>query len=138
MYSGGMTEVYRLRPDVIHIYLKRKGFCRVALSEGAQLVPAIMLGENLSFPHPFAGIQKWIYRRYGVSLKLPFGICMVMPLRQPQMFVVGAPLEVKRIPNPTRQQINDLHMKFVESIRQLYVEFGPQYSNIQLPLKLET
>ncbi|XP_034236140.1 2-acylglycerol O-acyltransferase 1-like isoform X3 [Thrips palmi] len=34
LFSGSADETLRMRPDVFHVYLKRRGFCRLALQEG--------------------------------------------------------------------------------------------------------
>ncbi|KAI1281857.1 2-acylglycerol O-acyltransferase 2 [Halotydeus destructor] len=47
LVPGGMKEVATARPGTCELYLaRRKGFCRLALKHGADLVPVISFGEN--------------------------------------------------------------------------------------------
>ena len=36
------------------------------------------------------------------------------------MFVVGAPIDVEQVDEPTSQQINDLHGKYVQALVELF------------------
>ena len=52
-----------------------------------------------------------------------------MPHRHPITVVTGAPLKVDKIENPTREEIGELHQKYVEGVRKLYEEYNPIYGD---------
>ena len=41
---------------------------------------------------------------------------------------VGAPIDVKRNPNPTREEIENLHAQYVEALKDLYEKYRYTYS----------
>ena len=43
-------------------------------------------------------------------------------------FPVGAPIDVKKNPNPTREEIEDLHTQYVEALKDLYERYRYKYS----------
>ena len=58
----------------------------------------------------------------------------IVPHRHPITVVTGAPLKVRKIDNPTREQIGELHEKYVEAVKNLYEEYNPIYGDINIPL----
>jgi len=59
----------------------------------------------------------------------------IIPRRQPITTVVGAPIEVNKKLKPTDKEIEDLHLKFIEKLRELFNTNKAKYSidpNIQL------
>lgn len=43
------------------------------------------------------------------------------------MFLVGAPIEVEKCENPTKEQVQELHDKYEEKLIQLFEEHKTQY-----------
>ncbi|KAJ1528917.1 hypothetical protein ONE63_007286 [Megalurothrips usitatus] len=144
LFSGGIQEVFHMRPDAFRLRLKQRGFCRVALLEGAQLVPALMLGENLSYRQPLLQVMDWLYKQIGVRIPLFFGRGLfvkhigMLPHRVPHTFVVGAALDVRKTPDPTHEEVEALHFRYVKAVRNLYKECGPQFNAASLPLVIST
>ena len=58
----------------------------------------------------------------------------IVPHRHPITVVTGAPLKVRKIDNPTREQIGELHEKYVEAVKSLYEEYNPIYGDMNIPL----
>ena len=58
----------------------------------------------------------------------------IVPHRHPITVVTGAPLKVSKIENPTRDQIRELHEKYVEAVKKLYDEYNPIYGDKNIPL----
>lgn len=40
---------------------------------------------------------------------------------------VGRPIEVERVENPTREQVESLHKQYIESLTSLFEEYNPIY-----------
>ncbi|GMS93361.1 hypothetical protein PENTCL1PPCAC_15536, partial [Pristionchus entomophagus] len=70
---GGINEAVATQPGKYHLKLKeRKGFIRMALTEGADLVPMFHFGENEAF-RPVGGICPTRLRNMQAHLMKRFG-----------------------------------------------------------------
>jgi hypothetical protein len=158
LMPGGTTEAYNSQPGKYKFVVKkRKGFVKVALRNGAPLVPVISFGETDLFDQlesrALRKIQEFIRKYLGFApviingrgfFQYSFGI---IPRRKPvttvgKIFVsrysscttliecflsVGAPIEVTKIANPTNEQIEELHGKFVQALISLFDEYKYKY-----------
>ncbi|CAF1532113.1 unnamed protein product [Rotaria sp. Silwood1] len=90
----------------------RKGFIRLALENGASLVPVITFGEN----EHYRQYKNWISNRWiwGRS------IVGYLPLRHLVTTVVGKPIQVNQIVDPSQTDIDQLHDQYLQAIEQLY------------------
>lgn len=108
------------------VYLSRRiGFVRLALQEGASLVPVYMFGQShLLDVLPGAGSYlEALSRRLRVSLMFFFGsYYFPLPRARPLTAVVGTPIPCPRIPQPTQEQVLDYHARFCRALRQLFDE----------------
>ncbi|KAL1230034.1 2-acylglycerol O-acyltransferase 2-A [Trichinella pseudospiralis] len=147
---GGAEEALEAHPKKHTLVLKsRKGFVKLALLSGASLVPSYSFGENDIFrqidnPHgsylrqfqdkfrKFIRFSTPVFYGRGF-LNLPFGI---LPFRQPICTVVGRPIEVTKCPNPTEQQIDQLHQRYIDELRLLFEE-QKSFFNIAEDVKLK-
>ncbi|XP_003738944.1 2-acylglycerol O-acyltransferase 2 [Galendromus occidentalis] len=132
---GGAQEALDAhRGDDYHLTLKhRKGFARVALQNGADLVPVFSFGENDIFTQvenprgsKLRMFQEFVKRLVGVSPALFHGRGVFqytwgyVPFRSPITTVVGAPIRVERVANPSREQVDELHGRYVEQLREIF------------------
>lgn len=108
------------------ILSKRKGFAKLALQTGCSLVPVYTFGANQVYTRVFgprslaAAISSLIqtslvvwYGRWGI----PFG---VVPHRSKMVAVVGVPLDVAKVEEPSREQVEALHARYVAALRELF------------------
>ncbi|CAF4481548.1 unnamed protein product [Rotaria sp. Silwood2] len=126
---GGMTEMYLTEYQTMIFYLKkRKGFIRLALENGASLVPVISFGEN----EHFRRFKNWISNRWiwGRS------IIGCLPLRHPVTTVVGKPIHVNQIIDPSQTDIDQLHYQYLQAIEQLYNINKANYGFEHVKLKI--
>ncbi|XP_069748252.1 2-acylglycerol O-acyltransferase 2 [Narcine bancroftii] len=138
---GGAPEALDARPGAFTLQLKnRKGFIKLALQCGAPLVPVFSFGENEVFNqvnNPKGSFLRRLQDRLqmwmGISLPLfhargvfqySFGL---LPYRKPIHTVVGRPIEVDRRDNPTLEEINELHQKYIEGLSHLFEEHKAKY-----------
>ncbi len=90
------------------------------------LVPCYCFGETDLYEHSrlLLPLRQWIARRFGIALTLAWGpMPLVAPWRPfpvPLVQVVGKPLLVERAENPTSEQVDDLHRRYVTALRQLF------------------
>jgi len=135
---GGAAESLKSQPGTYRIVIKnRKGFVRVALKAGADLVPVISFGENDMYDqytspriqkvqtlfHKYIGAVP-IFPRGRGFFQYTFGI---LPRRRPINTVVGKAIAVPRINNPTKEDVDEYHRKFMAEIAALFDENKGKY-----------
>lgn len=52
-----------------------------------------------------------------------------MPFRKPTYTVIGKPIDVERVAQPSQEQIDRLHGIYVKSLVELFDEHKEKYSN---------
>ncbi|XP_062993436.1 2-acylglycerol O-acyltransferase 3 [Elgaria multicarinata webbii] len=112
----------------------RRGFVRLALQHGADLVPVYTFGENDIFWQVHFPEGSFV-RRLQLRLKqlIGFAPCIfggrslfcsrlwgILPLASPITVVVGKPIPVPRRPRPTDEEVDHFHALYVEALRQLF------------------
>ncbi|XP_042545066.1 2-acylglycerol O-acyltransferase 2 [Dipodomys spectabilis] len=131
---GGAREALDARPGAFRLLLKnRKGFIRLALENGAALVPIFSFGENdlykqISNPPGswLRYVQNKLQKNMGLSLPLFHGRGVfqyslgLMPFRQPITTIVGKPIEVQQIMNPSEEEVSQLHQKYIKELCNLF------------------
>jgi hypothetical protein len=138
---GGAEEALDAAPGTNNLHIKsRRGFCRFALQFGTPLVPSYSFGENdyydQTYPNPrgsrLRNVQTWIKRKFGFCP--PFfcgrGIFTssgLFPYRRPVNTVVGKPIPVKQIQNPTQEDIDQLHAEYCAQLSTLFDENKTKY-----------
>ncbi|GAB6024245.1 Diacylglycerol O-acyltransferase 2 [Chamberlinius hualienensis] len=141
---GGLAEVGECKPNEISLILKnRKGFIKVAITNGADLVPVLTFGENEAFDYNIAEISclktldNYLRKLTGRPFYLqPFSRAMkgvlftFLPNRKPMYTVVGKPIEVEQISNPSDETIDFYHQKYIESLQQLFHDYKNQFGNV--------
>mmetsp|Transcript_19680 Transcript_19680/g.35106 ORF Transcript_19680/g.35106 Transcript_19680/m.35106 type:complete len:444 (+) Transcript_19680:25-1356(+) len=149
---GGAAESLDARPDYMDLtILKRKGFVRIALKNGAWLVPVISFGENDVFgaiPNRRGSVirkvQNWLQKKLGVApvvfvgrgiFQYAFG---VLPHRRPITSVVGAPIKCPHVPGVVRgdEVIDFWHKKYVDALKKLHDEHKDKYAPTSADLRL--
>lgn len=139
---GGAKEALDCHPGQVILHLsKRKGFCKMALRHGASLVPMFSFGENDVYDQ-IANPEGSLIRRIQNSVQKMIGLapCMfigrgvfqysfgIVPFRKPIYTVVGAPIDVPLVKNPTKEQIVKLHETYVNAVVDLYNKYKDRYS----------
>lgn len=138
---GGALEALYARPGSVDItLLRRKGFVRLALMYGAQLVPVYSFGENELYDQAAASEQS-LLRRLQLRMLSVLGWTLplfrgrgvfqytygFMPHRHPVHTVVGAPILVERVAEPTREQVDALHARYCEALVKLFEDNRDKY-----------
>ncbi|KAL3277964.1 hypothetical protein HHI36_013304 [Cryptolaemus montrouzieri] len=130
---GGVAEAYYCKPRQYKLVLKnRKGFIKIALKNGSSLVPLFSFGETDIFDQYtsnspwFKQVQESIRKVIGLAPIIPLGRGFfqysfgIIPQRRSIAVVVGAPIHVEKVENPTQSQIDDLHKIFVDALINLF------------------
>ncbi|KAK3936070.1 diacylglycerol acyltransferase-domain-containing protein [Diplogelasinospora grovesii] len=140
---GGARESLEAQPGTLHLILgERKGFIKIALRTGADLVPVLAFGENDLYDqvspktHPrLHMLQMWVLRT--LKFTLPFlhgrGIFNydvgLMPYRRPLHVVVGKPIKVaQQTQNIEQAEIDRLHKLYVEELQKIWDSYKDAFA----------
>lgn len=140
---GGADEALDARPGVVDLTLaKRKGFVRLALKQGAALVPVFGFGENDAFDQVanppgsrLREFQLWMKRKFGFTTPLVKGRGIfqysfgMLPFRRPLHTVVGEPIELPQQDEPKEEDVDKYHAEYVKALTALYNKYRKQYEH---------
>jgi len=116
---------------------KRKGFIKLALNHGANLVPVFSFGENELFdqtPSPrgtwIRKVQDFLRNSVGFALPLFRGSSKfpAFPKRLPLTTVIGVPIPVEKKENPTEEDIEELQKKYIDEVIDIYNRYNDKYT----------
>jgi len=129
---GGSEELLESYPGTEVVVLKkRKGFVRLALHNGADLVPVYVFGANELYRQMpwFKDRRKWLLEKTKIAFTFATGNskCLLLPARIPLYAVVGKPIPVDRTPEPTEEQINQLHAQYIDAVVSLFEKEKKKY-----------
>lgn len=125
VYPGGEKEQLETEYRKHKIVLKeRKGFVKLAMQQGAQLVPVYAFGETSLYHHHQIGIgfRKWLQKRFGVAVPLVSGQYGMMPYRKPVTLVFGAPIQVTLNADPSGKELDKVHQQYMQALQELFDE----------------
>lgn len=128
---GGARESLDAQPHRLRLILKRrKGFVKLAIRTGADLVPVLAFGENELYDQ-VSSRQHPLIHKFQMMVKGVMGFTIplfhargvfnydvgLMPYRQPLNIVVGKPIPVEQ--QTDRNKIDDA---YVDQLQGLYIE----------------
>ena len=61
----------------------------------------------------------------------------ILPYRKPIHVVVGAPIQVDRIESPSKEDIEELHTRYVNELTKLYDKYNPIYGDVDIKLVID-
>ena len=140
LYVGGMVELFYASPKKETVFLKkRKGFVKLALRTGADLVPVYLFGNTTSLEALKWPILAKISRKTGVSFTLFWGRWFLpLPKKVKLTYARGRPLGLPHIENPTDADVEKYHALYVSKLVELfdrYKKFNPDYADKQLAVE---
>lgn len=139
---GGARESLEAQPGMMRLILKeRKGFVKMAVRCGADLVPVLAFGENNLYDqlqpqeHPFMHrIQMFILKVWKFTLPFLHGRGIfnydvgLMPYRRPLNVVVGAPIKVRQSSSVDLEEINRLHGLYIAELEKLWDRYKDEFA----------
>lgn len=138
---GGARESLKAQPNTMRLIIKdRKGFIKLALITGADLVPVIGFGENDLYDqldpnkHPWLhNIQHYFLKVWKFTVPLLHGRGIfnydvgLMPYRRPMNIVVGKPIPVFQNDNPDNKEIDRLHDLYTEELQKIWDRYKDEF-----------
>lgn len=141
---GGARESLEAQPGHLRLILRdRKGFVKMALRTGADLVPVLSFGENDLYDqlspkqYPLVHhVQMFILKVFKFTLPAMHGRGVLnydvglMPYRRPVNVVVGKPIRIDAAhgPNPPQEEIDRLHELYVHEIQRLWDTYKDEFA----------
>ncbi|XP_020507071.1 2-acylglycerol O-acyltransferase 3b [Labrus bergylta] len=126
---GGAAESLASSPGMNTVVMKkRKGFVRVALESGADLVPVYSFGENDLFRQVIFSdgslgrrLQDLFKKIMGFAPCLFVGERMAfMPYKSQVTTVVGSPISVPKRTTPTDEEVDHYHNLYMDALTELF------------------
>uniref|UniRef100_A0A6A7FQS4 Acyltransferase n=1 Tax=Hirondellea gigas TaxID=1518452 RepID=A0A6A7FQS4_9CRUS len=139
---GGAPESLDSHPHKLILHLEeRKGFAKMALRHGASLVPMFAFGENDVYDqvdNPKGSFVRKVQDFWMKVFVIPPCLFMgrgvfqyslgIVPFRKPIYVVVGSPLHVDPVKQPTGEQILALHSRYRDALQHLYDTYKHTYA----------
>ncbi|KAF8324328.1 diacylglycerol acyltransferase [Cantharellus anzutake] len=139
---GGAAESLSAHPGTADLTLrKRLGFIKIAIQNGADLVPVFAFGENDVFEQlknekgsTIYSIQTKFQKLFGFTLPLFHGRGLftynvgLLPFRHPIVSVVGRPVSVKQNPNPSKQEVEEVQKRYIEELYWIWETYKNEYA----------
>eukprot|EP00995_Heteronema_vittatum_P013601 NODE_981_length_1113_cov_303.450188_g679_i0.p1 GENE.NODE_981_length_1113_cov_303.450188_g679_i0~~NODE_981_length_1113_cov_303.450188_g679_i0.p1 ORF type:complete len:340 (-),score=89.73 NODE_981_length_1113_cov_303.450188_g679_i0:93-1055(-) len=137
LVPGGVKEMLMCAPNEaeIHICVKHKGFLRIALEHGVPVHPSFAFGCNdLYAMLPFvAYLNRLTYRLSGIPLPPVYTSSthywLPWSANLPVGLVVGQPLAVSKVENPTAEMVDALHQEYCTALMALYEKHKAAYNH---------
>ncbi|KAF1846000.1 diacylglycerol O-acyltransferase 2A [Cucurbitaria berberidis CBS 394.84] len=133
---GGASESLDARPGIVRLVLRRrKGFVKMAIRTGADLVPVLAFGENDIYDQLDTESHPYIHK-FQLLVKKVMGFTIpifhargifnydvgMMPYRRPINIVVGRPIRVVQDKHPDAEYLDEVHEKYISELMRLWEE----------------
>jgi len=128
LVPGGVQEMLHCEAhdQNINVCIRHKGFCRLALQHGYDLVPTFFFHANDQYDNPLKVWQEWTYKRTRIPIGLPWYTNKwgwPCSNRVPIRVAVGKHVRVERNPSPTPEDVDRIHKLFYEEVHRIFEKY---------------
>jgi 2-acylglycerol O-acyltransferase 2 len=120
----GIAGIFRCtEDDEVVVLRKRKGLAKLALRTGAPILPAYSIGNTAAYGAWFDrwGVLERISRKLQASFFLYWGrLYLPVPRRVNVTMLIGAPILVQQVDEPTAEQIDAVHDRLLSEMKTLF------------------
>ncbi|KAJ9473680.1 hypothetical protein DIPPA_17108 [Diplonema papillatum] len=131
LVPGGASEGLYASPGSHKLVLKnRRGFIKLALEHGCDLLPLYSFGETDCYEQlhsmwpPIRHFQAKFQRVLGLSLPL---VKNIIPMRAKITIVFGTPIHVEKVAEPSQEQVEKLLQTYIASLTELFNANAEKY-----------
>ncbi|RSH83326.1 diacylglycerol O-acyltransferase 1 [Apiotrichum porosum] len=139
---GGAAESLAAHPGTHDLTLKKRfGFIKVAIREGADLVPVFSFGENDIYDQlanekgsTVYKLQKRFQKVFGFTLPLFHGRGIfnynygLLPFRHPIVAVIGRPIATEQCREPTQEMVQEVHQQYITELVRIWDKYKDLYA----------
>jgi len=139
---GGARESLDARPGAMRLVLgRRKGFVKLAIRTGADLVPVLAFGENELYEQVNAAEHPRVHRLQLLVKKLMgftvplfhargvFNYDMgMMPYRKSLNVVVGRPIKLIQKTHPGKDYVDNVHAEYIRELTRIWDEWKDTFA----------
>lgn len=125
LVPGGQAEMLEQHSGrkEVRVYTKHKGFIRVAIEHGTPLVPVLSFKEGELMDNVKAPmVQRWFVKNLAFPFPyFPYGRGFLpIPRKVDTTVVVGAPIRVPKIANPTAEDVDKIHVQYFAALEDMF------------------
>ena len=134
---GGEEEsMLSKRGHDIVVLKKRKGFIRLALSYGVDIVPVYGIGNvDIFQTHDFLGsFRRWLQKTTSIALPIFHGRYGITPLpyKTPINVLIGKPIPTPKPTikgtKPNEDLVNEYHEKYIQALQELHNSYYDKHT----------
>ncbi|KAG6579790.1 Diacylglycerol O-acyltransferase [Phytophthora cinnamomi] len=132
VYPGGVPEIFKTDPisRVTELVLKKRlGFIKLAMNNGADLVPTFVFGENMW--NPPKSVINFFRKTLGIPVLVFWGKFWWMPKAPAKGkrygLVYGKPISTKHTNNPTDDEVRAIHEEYVAEIERIFKQYKSEF-----------
>ncbi|EEY59198.1 diacylglycerol acyltransferase, putative [Phytophthora infestans T30-4] len=136
VYPGGVPEIFLTDPNLKETQLvlkKRLGFIKLAMRQGAQLVPTFVFGEKWLYNMwtPPESVTNFFRKTLGIPVLVFWGKFWWMPKAPGEGkrygLVYGKPIATKHDSNPSDEEIRAVHAEYVSEIERIFSQYKSEF-----------
>jgi hypothetical protein len=128
LVPGGQAEMLyqQSAQKEVRVYTHHKGFIRLAIENGVQLVPVLSFNEGEIMDNVQAPmLQRWFVKKLAVPFPyFPYGRALLpIPRKVHIPIVVGEPMAVPHIQKPTQDDVDKVHRKYMTVLQAMFDKY---------------
>ena len=126
LYVGGIAELFKCSRREERLYLsKRKGFIKLALQEGVDIIPVYFFGNTGVLSVLSSGPLASLSRKLGACVTYFWGFAgLPLPrFGEKCVYARGRPLGLPEIKEPSQDDIDKWHKLYCNEVRRLYEKY---------------